>query len=803
MLILRRKLNKAMANLSDKQKKYLKYFWIIFLSPIILFVLIIFLISMGWVGFMPTFEDLENPNRNLASEIYSDDGKVLSTYYLDENRNAVEYKDISPLVIQALIAREDHRFRKHSGIDGWGLLRVMSKTILLGNESQGGGSTLTQQLAKNLYTRQSQYNRDSIVYKFGLFKKIALTITKFKEWVIAVKLERNYSKEEIITMYLNTVPFGGEDYGIKIAARTYYNKSPDSLKIEEAAMLVGMLKATTKYNPKRNPERALIRRNSVLDKMYEHDYISKAQYDSVSQIPIEKSLNYQSQAQDAGLAPYLREYIRILMTRKKPERNDYNVYKTYQEDSLRWMEDPIYGWCYKNLKPDGTPYNLYKDGLKIRTTINSRMQGYAEKSLVEHLAKTIQPAFYLEKKGKSKAPYANDRTESEIQKWMFNAMHQTPRFKNLRNTGLTDSEILKNFKTKTEMRVFSYKGERDTIMSPWDSIKYYKFFLRASFLAVDPHTGYIKAWVGGPDFRYFKYNGVMQKRQVGSTIKPFLYTLAMQEGMKPCDKILNARVTIEQPELNTEWSPQNSGETKWDGKEVTMKFAIANSLNNVSARLMKQYKPQPMIDIIRKMGVKSEIPAVPSICLGTPELTLYELIGAYTTFANKGVYTQPIFIAQIEDKNGNLLTTIKPQQNEAISEYTAYTMVKMLQQVVLGGTGARLRYRFNLMHEMGGKTGTTDNHSDGWFVGVTPDLVAGAWVGGEEPTIHFDRMKSGEGAALALPIFGLFMQKVYADPKINLNTGPFQGPEGFNVNFDCSMGDVDESISKENLEDNF
>ncbi len=795
--------NQSMANLSDKQIKYLKYFWIIFLSPIFLFAIIILLISMGWVGFMPSFEDLENPNRNLASEIYSDDGKVLSTYYLDENRNAIEYQDISPLVVQALIAREDHRFREHSGIDSWGLLRVISKTILLGNKSQGGGSTITQQLAKNLYTRQSKYNTDTVESKFGFFNKISLSVTKFKEWVIAIKLERNYSKEEIITMYLNTVPFGGEDYGLKIASRTYYNKSPDSLKIEEAAMLVGMLKATTKYNPKRNPERAFIRRNSVLDKMCEHNYISKAQYDSLSSIPIEKTLNFQSQAQDAGVAPYLREYIRLLMTKKKPERNDYNVFKTYQDDSLRWMEDPIYGWCNKNIKPDGTPYNLYKDGLKIHTTINWRMQIYAEKSVTEHLSKTVQPAFYLEKKGKKKAPYSNDRNETEILKWMTNAMKQTGRYKNLRNAGLTDKEILKNFKTKTDMRVFSYKGELDTIMTPWDSIKYYKFFLRASFLAVDPHTGYIKAWVGGPDFRYFKYNGVMQRRQVGSTIKPFLYTLAMQEGKRPCDPILNARVTIEQPELDTVWSPKNSDEGKYDGKEVTMKFAMSNSLNYASARLMKLYKPQPMIDIIRKMGVKSDIMAVPSICLGTPELTLSELVGAYTTFPNKGVYTQPIFISRIEDKNGNLLTTIKPQQNEAISEVTAYTMVKMLQQVVLGGTGARLRYKFNLMNEMGGKTGTTDNHSDGWFVGITPDLVAGAWVGGEEPTIHFDRMKSGEGAALALPIFGLFMQKVYADPKINLTTGPFKEPEGFNVSFDCSMIDVDEAISKENLEDSF
>ena len=792
-----------MAKLNDKRKKHLRIFWIIILSPIALFSIIILLVSLGWLGFMPSFEDLENPNRNLASEIYSDDGKVLSTYYLNENRNAVEYKYISPYVVQALIAREDHRFKNHSGVDAWGLMRVMTKTLLLGNEKQGGGSTLTQQLAKNLYTRQSQYNSDTTGYHPGFFNKLTLTFTKFKEWVIAVKLERNYTKEEIITMYLNTVSFGGEDYGIKIAARTYYQKSPDSLKIEEAALLVGMLKATNKYNPRKNPSKALMRRNSVLNKMYEHDYISKSQFDSLSQIPIEKTLRYHSLNQDEGSAPYLREYIRLIMLKKQPERNDYNTYKTYQNDSARWMEDPIYGWCNKNLKPDGSPYNLYKDGLRIHTTVDSRMQSYAEKALVGHLSKTVQPDFYREKKGKKNAPYANDRSESEIRKWMINAMHQTPRYKNLRNDGLTDAGILKNFKTKTEMRVFSYKGERDTIMSPWDSIRYYKFFLRASFLAVDPHTGYVKAWVGGPNFRYFKYNGVMQHRQVGSTIKPFLYTLALQEGMKPCDKILNAPVTIEQPEINAFWRPKNSEETRYDGKEVTLMFALATSLDWTAARLMKQYKPRPMIDLVRKMGVKSEIPAVPSICLGTMELTLPELIGAYTTFANKGVYTQPIIVSRIEDKNGNVLTTVKPQQNEAISENTAYTMVRMLQQVVLSGTGNRLRSRFNLTNEIGGKTGTTDNHSDGWFVGVTPDLVAGAWVGGEEPTIHFDHMKSGEGAAMALPIFGLFMQKVYADPRINLYKGPFPAPENYDVPFDCSMREVEETDTKGSREDSF
>lgn len=775
-----------MKNLNDQQKKYLKIFWIIFLTPILFFVLLFSFISFGWLGFMPTFEDLENPDRNLASEVYSADGKIIGTYFY-ENRNTVEYKDLSPYIVQALIAREDQRFNKHSGIDGIGLSRVMVKTILAGNKSEGGGSTITQQLAKNLFPRDSSERR------LGVFKKMNLALNKFKEWVISVKLERNYSKEEIITMYLNTVPFGSEAYGIKTASRTYFNKPPDSLKIEEAALMVAMLKGTTLYNPKRNPERALQRRNGVIAKMYEQRYINKFQLDSLIQVPIK--LNYQGQGHEAGLATYMREFIRYTMNRSKPNRGNYSKERTYREDSIRWVEDALYGWFSKNPKPDGSQYNLYKDGLKIYTTIDSRMQEYAEFALKEHLSKTIQPAFNKSKKGKRNAPYESAMSESDFHDRMNLAMRSSPRYRNMKNNGYSESEIKHSFNEKSDMRVFSWKGDIDTSMTPMDSIRYYKFILHASFMAVDPHTGYIKAYVGGADIRNFGYDGVMvQTRHVGSTIKPFLYTLAMNEGYTPCTKVWNVPVTF--PMGDTTYTPKNAETTPYDGQLVTLKWGLAMSVNNISAYLIKQFGPQTLVDLLHKVGMKRNIDAVPSLCLGTTELSLNELVGAYTAFANKGVYTQPIFVTKIEDKNGNQLSAFSPQQVEAINEQTAYLMLQMLIGVVRNGTASRIPSTYNLRNEIGGKTGTTQKQSDGWFVGVTPDLVAGAWVGGDEQLIHFDRLTEGQGSHVALPIFGIFMQKVYADKRINLNAGPFERPAGFSANFDCPMTDV--SAEKKN-----
>lgn len=755
---------------------------------------------MGWIGGeMPSFEMLDNPTKNLASEVYSDDGKVLGTFYLDENRNNIEYKDLSPYLVQALLAREDHRFKKHSGIDGMGLLRVMGKTIMLGNKNQGGGSTITQQLAKNLFAR------DTSQYRFKFIKKTGLALSKFREWVIAVKLERNYSKEEIISMYLNTVSFSPSAYGIKVASREFFNKSADSLKIEEAAMLVAMLKANTKFSPVRNPERAILRRNDVLEKMYEHNYLTENQFDSLIKIPIK--LDYHPQGHDSGMATYMREYLRKTMSKSKPKRSDYSIYKNYVNDSLRWSEDPLYGWCNKNLKPDGTKYNLYKDGLKIRTTINSRMQEYAEQSLKDHLRNTVQPAFFKKKKGSKRAPYAKNFTDDDIKKSLTNAMKQSDRYRRLRNVGYSEKDILANFKTPAEMRVFSWKGDVDTTLTPWDSLRYYKFYLRSSFMAVDPHTGFIKAYVGGPDYRYFQYDGAMdQKRQVGSTIKPFLYTLAMQEGYSPCDKVPNSPVTFKTPtEENPDsiWTPKNSGPTNYDEKMVTLQWGLAFSVNYISAYLISKFKPQPLAEIIKKAGVKSDVPAVPALCLGVSELSLYELIGAYTIFPNKGVYTQPILVSRIEDKNGNLLTAVQPQKVEVISEHTAYLMLQMLKGVVRNGTASRLVSTYKINNEVGGKTGTTQNQSDGWFMGITPDLIGGAWVGGDEPSIHFDDLGEGGGSAMALPIFGLFMQKVYADKKLNVTQSPFERPAGFNVDFNCSMRETEEAAEKEYLKDLF
>lgn len=770
-----------MTNRNSNENNFLKYFWIIVLTPITLGVLIIILTALGWLGFMPTIEDLQNPSRDLASEVISEDGKILGTFYLNENRNPVEYKDLSPFLVQALIAREDHRFTKHSGIDGVALFRVAVRTVLMRNTGQGGGSTITQQLAKNLFPR------DTTVYKLGIVRNTVMALRKFKEWVIAVKLEKNYTKDEILTMYLNTVPFSGDAFGIKAASRAFFNKSPDSLKIEEAAVLIGLLQAPTKFNPVRNPERSQIRRNSVLQKMYEHNYITEQQYDSLVSIPVK--VTYHSQGHNAGRATYFREKLRFIMTRPKPEKSRYGSYQSYYEDSIEWENNPLYGWCNKNKKPDGTPYNLYTDGLKIYSTINFRMQEYAEEAVSEHLKESLQPAFNKEKKGRKKAPFSNDLTEADIENIMRSAMRRTARYRSLKNEGYSESEINKIFKTKTEMTVFSWKGDIDTVMSPWDSIRYFKSMLRASFMAMDPHTGEIKAWVGGPDSKYFSYDGVKtQKRQVGSTVKPFLYTLAMQMGFKPCDKVWNVPVTFR--DNDTTWTPKNSGTTKYDGKLVTLKWGLANSINNISAYLIQQFNPELVVDIIKKMGVKSKIDAVPSIFLGTSDITLYEMVGAYSTFANKGVYTEPIMVNRIEDKNGNVISVFQPQKVEAISENTAYLMLNLMQGVINGGTGSRLRYKFNLMNELAGKTGTSQNHSDGWFMGISPDLVAGTWVGGEDRAIHFEYLGEGQAAATALPIYGLFMKKVYADKVINLNQGPFERPENFYIDMNCPVSEV-------------
>ncbi|MDR2037941.1 MAG: transglycosylase domain-containing protein [Bacteroidales bacterium] len=780
---------------NTKKKKVLVIFWGTVTGLFLLVFLLFVLIVNGKFGFMPTFEYLENPKTSIATEVYSSDGELLTTFFLNENRNPVTYKDLPPYLVNALIAREDHRFVDHSGIDGIGLIRVAVKTVLLGRRGEGGGSTITQQLAKQLF------ERDTTQYRWGLVRKAHMATIKFREWVIAVRLEKQYTKQEIITMYLNIVPFGYDAYGIKSAARTYFKQSVDSLRIEDAALLVGMLKAPSRYNPVRHPERALVRRNGVLSKMEENNFLNERMADSLKQLPIQ--LDFERLDHVAGIAPYFREYLRKTMDKKKPEKERYGNPLSYQEDSIQWAENPLFGWCSKNLKPDHTPYSLYTDGLKIYTTIDSRMQKYAEESMKQYMKETIQAEFFREKKNRRKAPFSEDVTNEQIETIMSNAIRGTARYITLRKQELSWNDIIKNFKTPCEMTIFSWDGEIDTIMSPWDSIRWHKSFLRASMMAMNPHTGEVKAYVGGIDYRHFKWDGVtVQKRQVGSTFKPFLYTLAMQDKkeLTPCYRVLNVPQSF--IDGDTTWQPRSSGRKEFLYQPVTLKWALATSENNITAWLLKQVSAEAVAEMARKMGVKNKIDPVPSIVLGTPELSLAEMVGAFSVYPNKGVYSEPIYVTRIEDKNGNVLQRFNSYKEEAISEHTAYLMVNLLEGVVKGGTASRLRYTYNLRTmDMGGKTGTSQRHSDGWYIGITPDLVAGVWVGGEDRGIRFDNMKIGQGANTALPIYGLFMQKVYADKSIGLTQEPFERPDGFNVDLNCDVDkefggniDYDESM---------
>jgi penicillin-binding protein 1A len=755
-----------------KMGDWLKRFWIAFAVFLVLIVLMFLAMSMGWLGFMPSFEELENPKSNLASEVISADQELLGKYYI-ENRSNVHYSDLSPALVQALIATEDVRFEEHSGIDGRAMFRVLFGMITKTNK--GGGSTITQQLAKNLFPRKEHSTFLSLGY------------SKLKEWITAIKLERNYTKEEIIAMYLNTVDFGSNSYGIKTAAKTFYGKKPIDLKIEEAAMLIGIVNAPTRFSPVRNPERAIKRREVVLHQMAKYDYITNAQYDSLRVLPIDMS-KYQMQDHNSGLATYFREYLRMMLYATEPNPDNYDERADYHNDSLRWVIDPAYGWITKNRKPDGETYNLYKDGLKIYTTINSKMQLYAEEAVAEHLGNDLQPAFYKAWKGNSHAPFdftGPDKLD-QINKIMDQAMRRSDRYRNLKKAGVSNDSIKRSFNTPIKMSIFTWKGERDTIISPMDSIHYYKFFLQSGLMSVEPQSGYVRAYVGGINYEHFKYDHVIQsRRQVGSTFKPFVYTVAMQEGeLSPCSKVANIQYSVDLPS-GEKWEPKNSSKYK-EGQMVTLKEALANSINWISTFLIKRYSPQAVIKVARKMGVTSPIDAVPSICLGTADLTLYEMVGAMNTFANKGVYTQPIFITRIEDKNGNVIANFIPRQDEAMSEETAYLMLTLMKGVVESGTGARLRYRYGLSNPIAGKTGTTQNNSDGWFMGITPDLVTGVWVGGEDRSIRFRNMSLGQGANMALPIWALFMKRVYADNTLKISTADFDRPlQPLSVDINC------------------
>ena len=753
--------------------EWIKRFWISFVVFLCFISLLFIAISLGWLGFMPSFEELENPKSNLASEVISADQELLGKYYI-QNRSNIHYSDLSPALVHALIATEDVRFENHSGIDGRAMFRVLFGMVTKTNK--GGGSTITQQLAKNLFPRSDHSN----IFSTGF--------AKLKEWITAIKLERNYTKEEIIAMYFNTVDFGSNSYGIKSAAKTFFGKRPIDLTLEEAALLVGVVNAPTRFSPVRNPERALKRREVVLHQMERCEYITSAQYDQLRVLPIDMS-KYQMQDHNTGLATYFREYLRLMLSASEPDPHDYDEPADYHNDSMRWATNPAYGWITKNRKPDGTYYNLYKDGLKIYTTINSRMQDYAEQAMDEHLGKELQPAFYKHWKGNNHAPFdfTGPTKTAEINKILTQSMRRSERYRNLKNAGVPYDSIERSFNTKIPMRIFSWKGERDTLMSPIDSIRYYKFFLQSGLMSVEPQTGYVRAYVGGINYEHFKYDHViMGRRQVGSTFKPFVYTVAMQEGeFSPCSKVANIQYSVDLPS-GDKWVPKNSSKYK-EGQMVTLKEALANSINWISTFLIKRYSPESVIKVARKMGVTSPISAVPSIALGSADLSLYEMVGAMNTYANKGVYTQPIFITRITDKNGNVIANFLPRQDEAMSEETAYLMLTLMKGVVESGTGVRLRYKYGLTNPIAGKTGTTQSNSDGWFMGLTPDLVTGVWVGGDDRTIRFRVTSLGQGANMALPIWALFMKRVYGDSTLKISKGDFDRPlHPLSVDINCA-----------------
>jgi len=760
------------ANQNTGFKKYIIRFWLTFASAILLVILLFFSISMGWLGFMPSFEELENPQSNLASEIISADQVILGKYFF-ENRSNISFSELSPNLINALIATEDIRFRNHSGIDLRAIARV-TYGVLTGKK-MGGGSTITQQLAKNLFPRKA--NRTFL----------GMVLIKFKEWVVAVKLERNYSKEEIIAMYFNTVDFGSHSFGIKSAARTFYNKEPNQLSVDEAAVLVGILKAPSWFSPVRNPERAMQRRNVVLRQMYRYNFITHEEFEEYREKPIDMS-NFRIQDHVAGLAPYFREYLRMIMHASKPLPEQYASRDHYVEDSTRWADDPLYGWINKTIKPDGTRYNIYKDGLRIYTTINSIMQRYAEEAVTEHLSLDIQPAFFRHWRNDRHAPFDFEQAiaREEIAKIMEAAKRRSNRYRSLRQAGVPHDSIDLIFRTPVRMRVFTWNGEKDTLMSPIDSIRYYKFFIRAGLMSMEPQTGYVRAYVGGIDYKHFQYDHVsMGRRQVGSTFKPFVYTLAMQEGdYSPCSRVPNVQQTVELPSGEL-WEPKNSSRFK-ENELVTLKEALANSINWVSAFLIKRYPPQAVITMIRKMGINAPMDPVPAISLGTPDISLYEMVGAMNTYANKGVYIEPMFVTRIEDKHGNVISRFVPRTQEAMSEETAYLMLELMKGVVESGTGMRLRGRYQLQNPIAGKTGTTQSNSDGWFVGITPDLTTGVWAGGEDRSVRFRLLSLGQGANMALPIWAIYMKKIYADTTLNVSMGDFEAPiHGVNVITDC------------------
>lgn len=738
-------------------------------------------IASGKIGYMPPLEDLQNPISRFATQIYSSDGKLIGTWSMSrENRVMVDYSKLSPTLVQALVATEDARFYEHSGVDFYALMRAVVKRGLLGKKSAGGGSTITQQLAKQLYSDVAHSTGERL-------------LQKPIEWVIAVELERTYTKDEIITLYLNYFDFLHNAVGIKTAANTYFSKEPSELTLTESATLVGLCKNPSYFNPVRFPERSRDRRNVVLGQMLKEGYITQEVFDSCKALPME--LHFHANDHKDGIATYFRDFLRRYMTAKKPVRKDYPSwsYVKFYIDSLTWEQDPLYGWCHKNRKRDGGEYNIYTDGLKVYTTLDSRMQRYAEQACYDHVVKFLQPEFDKGRAVKSNYPYSNLLSQDQVQQILNRSIRQSDRYRVMKAAGCSEDEIQRAFNTKTDMQVFTYHGDVDTIMTPIDSIRYMKSFLRTGFFSMCPQNGEVKAYVGGLDFQHFAYDMATEgRRQVGSTIKPFLYSLAMEDGMTPCDEAPNVQETY--MVNNQPWTPRNGSKARY-GEMVTLKWGLQQSNNWISAYLMSRLNPLAFVKLLNEYGIRNpEIVPSMALCLGPCDITVAEMVSAYTAFANHGIRVAPLYVTRIVDSEGNEVAKFEPRMNEVISESSAHKMIYMLKAVVDGGTGGRIRFRYNIKADMGGKTGTTNNNSDAWFMGVTPRLVSGCWVGGDDRDIHFNNMAMGQGATMALPIFAYYMQKVYANQSLG-----YSEDEHFDIpaNFDpCSVVDDMEPVGE-------
>ena len=765
-------------------KWFVRFLWTLLFLIVVGIGVAFYAIDQGWVGYMPPIEDLQNPINRFATQVYSSDGKLIGTWnYNRENRVMVDYTKLSPALVDALVATEDVRFYEHSGIDFYALARAIIKRGLMGKKSAGGGSTITQQLAKQLYSERAHSTLERV-------------LQKPIEWVIAVKLERNYTKDEIITMYLNYFDFLHNAVGIKTASNTYFSKEPKDLTVNEAATLIGLCKNPSYYNPVRNAERSRERRNVVLGQMVKAGKLSEEDYKKYSVEPVR--LRFHVSDHKDGIATYFRDFLRRYLTARKPERALYASWNNvkFYIDSLAWESDPLYGWCNKNKKKNGDYYSIYTDGLRVHTTIDSRMQKYAEEAVVKHVVDFLQPAFDKANLKKPNAPFTNDLSAAQVKQILMRSVRQCERYRVLKEENATEEEIQKSFRTPTRMSIFTYHGEVDTTMTPLDSIKYYKSFLRTGFMSVCPQNGHVKAYVGGLDFSHFAYDMVMEgRRQVGSTIKPLLYSLAMENGFSPCDEAPNVQQTY--MVAGKPWTPRNSGRARY-GQMVTLKWGLQQSNNWISAYLMSKLNPQAFVDLLHQYGINNpEIHPSMALCLGPCEITVGEMASAYTAFVNHGIRAAHMFVTRIEDGEGNIIAQFQPRMNEVISEESANKMLYMLKAVVDGGTAGRLRFKYNLKGEIGGKTGTTNKNSDAWFVGLTPTLVSVIWVGGDDRDIHFDTMDLGQGATMALPIFAYYMQKVYEDQQLGYNENAlFDMPEGYDP---CSF--VEEALGENEIEE--